>query len=262
MRTENPPQNQASLPSTDRATAKSQLHDALASRGIEIHDRRAGDGIWIHEPRFEKHEFWVRGGMFDGTVVIDPRRKYRRSGWKLRTDISMFFAGDLATSEHANAAHEAAASRLRTLEFTGEMQPTSERYLAEGRQDEYRGSQWVRVVDSVAEAAEVILGVLAIRCEIWPAHTAEPVVRACPVIRATGDFYWIPPVVNGGAWRLVGPEAELAASVRATGHWFVWDLSGDPIDCGEGATVDEAKRFVELLARAHHDERTQSGHFD
>jgi hypothetical protein len=85
----------------------------------------------------------------------------------------MFFPPELG-ARGADIAHEDAARALRNLGFTGVVQPVSALWRQAGRENEYRGSEWTRVVETLEEAAMVILGVLAIQCERWPSYCEEP----------------------------------------------------------------------------------------
>ena len=172
--------------------------------------------------------------------------------------------------------HAVPAARLRALNFTLEEEDHDH---IPGDPESYWSSEWSKFVFSVEEAADLVAALMEVDACQYPdgdewmqtlvplsSDQAEHLIAladppdgrtVCPVVRATGDYYWIHPVTPGGSVRLVGPGGELAASVNQSRHWCTWALSGEPLARGQGLDLVGAMRAAERMARALGATRTE-----
>jgi len=176
---------------------------------------------------------------------------------------------DAGRPNRAEHLHSAPAAQLRDRGFTLDEEDHDH---IPGEPESYWSSEWSKFVFSVEEAADLVVALMEVDACQYPdgdewMQTLVPlstdqveqlIARAnppdgrtvCPVVRATGDYYWIHPVTPGGSVRLVGPGGELAASVSQSRHWYTCALSGEPLARGQGLDMVDAMRTSERMARA------------
>jgi hypothetical protein len=177
-----------------------------------------------------------------------------------------------ARPDRAERLHAAQAQALEKLGF---VQNHVDFGHIPGDPESYWLTDWTRLVGSIAEAAGLVVNLLDVECcqypdgDDWmetliplstdqveellsasdPLEEGGPPRSVCPLVMATGDYYWIPHVTPYGPVRLVGPGSEMAASVSRTCHWYTCSMDGEILASGQGASMLDAMNTAERIAR-------------
>jgi hypothetical protein len=259
---------------TDFETASIELRDALVDRGIAFTARSSRTGLHIHRTGRIYQSFSLEGGPRDLHLTVFPRPRPGQVGrpehcWELMMSIDVVVRWDEERPNRAQDLHAVPAAQIRDLGFNLEDEDHDH---IPGDPESYWSSEWTRFVFSVEEAANIVMALMEVDTCQYPdgdawMQTLVPLSTdqvehlialanppdgrtVCPVVMATGDYYWIHPVTPGGSVRLVGPGGELAASVSQSLHWYTCTLSGEPLARGQSVSLLEAMRTAERMARA------------
>jgi len=262
---------------TSRTEARQQLAAALRRRGLELGDTQTPGGTWLEDVPSSYSFFWVRGGDYDLYLSVRPLPSASPSkgghgtgpamGWEMSTEMEVILNPKLAGNGRAAGLHEQGAEALAQIGFSK---------VDEDADEDTHLSNWELIVRSIDEAADCVLATLEVDCCQYPdgedwmqgivplsSDQAERLIAfgvpvepsddalasACPIVKATGTWYWIPAVCPGGSIRLVGPRGEMAATVRASGHWISWAPSGDALEKGLCTSLEDAIEAAEQSAR-------------
>ena len=275
------PQHNHAPPSTPLATgfetASAQLRDALKKRQISVADHPSRQALDLRRIGRLYQSFMLTGGPGDLILVVRPNPPSHPENdgpqcWELEVSLEVVVRWDEVHPDRAQRLHADQAQAVADLGFVQEEVDFGH---IPGDPESYWLSEWTRRVTCVDEAADLALALLEVQCcqfpdgDDWmntliplstdqveallavgtPLEEGGPPQAVCPVVMATGDYYWIPPVTPRGSLRLVGPGSEMAASVSQTHHWYTCSLDGDILANGQGASLLDAMNTAERMAR-------------
>jgi len=262
-----------------RTGACAQIEEELVERGHTVSDGPSNTAIWCEPQPGHYHGFWVRGKP-DLDVYIQPHNRVGgrpnkgQPFWMLEYPFDVCVKHDQADPFRVNRIHEKTAQLLRELGLTM-VQEEDALNTADGASE--HSSRWEIRIDQVEDAVDIILGLRHIDASQYPdgdewmggnyppplvdetedETEEEPPRRVgCPRVVATGDWYWIPGVCEYSPIHLVGPLAELTATVYQSGQWVAHRLCGGVKAEGQADSIKAAMMAAKRAAKKGYGKRS------
>jgi hypothetical protein len=255
-----------------RAGACAQIEEELIERGHSIADGPSKTAIWCEPQPSHYNGFWVRGAP-DLDVYIQPHNRVGgrpnkgQPFWMLEYPFFVCVKRDPTDPFRVNRIHEKTARVLRELGLT---MVEEEDFLNTSEGASEHTSRWETRIDQVADAVDIIVALRHIESSQYPdgdewmggnypapvvqeedaEFEEEPPIRiGCSRVVATGGWYWIPGVSEHSPIRLVGPCAELTATVYQGGEWVAHRLCGGVKAEGQADTIKAAMVAAKRAAK-------------